>query len=54
MTNFGDQSVTGQAVVRVDEHDDIEFVDGDAFVVPQIYRNHAQAELLRMMDSSRD
>lgn len=38
INNMGVGSVTGSALVRFDDGD-LVFVDGDEFVIPQIYRN---------------
>jgi hypothetical protein len=38
ISNFGDNSVSGSAVVSETENQEIETVAGDQFVLPQIYR----------------
>jgi hypothetical protein len=38
ISNFGDNSVSGTAVVSETENQEIETVAGDQFVLPQIYR----------------
>lgn len=39
LTNVGDQSVSGSAIIGLDSSGSIELISGDAFVIPQIYRN---------------
>lgn len=39
LSNFGDNSISGQAMVQVDREGNLDTVSGDQFVVPQIYRN---------------
>lgn len=46
ITDLGATGITGAANIRVNGTD-IEFVDGDPFVVPQVYRNNIAPEVLR-------
>lgn len=50
LSNFGDQSVSGQAVISFGE-DEVEVVSGDAFVLPQIYRNNASGDLFNQVNA---
>jgi hypothetical protein len=45
ITNLGAAGVTGHANIRLNGKD-IEFVDGDPFVVPQVYRNGLAQEIV--------
>jgi hypothetical protein len=38
ITNFGENSITGTAIIGETENREIETVDGDQFVLPQLYR----------------
>jgi hypothetical protein len=50
LLNFGDQGVSGTATIGfTDDH--LEWIDGDAFVLAQIYRNNASEELYRQINT---
>lgn len=51
LNNFGDQSVSGQAMVTFVD-DEPQMLSGDAFVLPQIYRNNAIDDLLRQVQTA--
>ena len=51
LNNFGDQGVSGQATVVV-AGDDVQVISGDAFVLPQIYRNNAIEDLFRQVQTA--
>jgi DNA-binding phage protein len=51
LSNFGDQGISGQATITFGE-DDVETTGGDAFVLPQIYRNNAIDDLLRQVQTA--
>ena len=38
ITNFGENSISGTAIIGETENREIETVDGDQFVLPQLYR----------------
>lgn len=51
ITNLGPASVTGTALVTT-EGGELVFVSGDAFVVPQVYRNGISQEVARAISLS--
>lgn len=50
LLNFGDQSVSGTATIAFTD-EEIEWASGDAFVLPQIYRNNGSAELFHQINA---
>ena len=50
ITNFGENSLTGTAVVSETENNEIETVAGDQFVLPQIYRAGYSEYVLNEID----
>ena len=38
VSGLGDQRVSGEAIVRLDDAGNLDYMDGDAFVIPQLYR----------------
>lgn len=45
ITGLGAGGITGSANIRLNGND-IEFIDGDPFVVPQIYRNNIASDII--------
>ncbi len=47
ITNLGDASVSGSALVKVTEDYELVYVSGDGFVVPQVYRSGVAEDVIK-------
>jgi len=38
VSGLGDQHLSGEVLLRLDDEQGLQYVDGDAFIIPQLYR----------------